>query len=94
MQASLLLVGEGLPCIAQLMRAVCHWLLATITLLKAGRTESGSSFAVPPRCEFLMLMLLSSPRSVPVQRPAASSSDVLACVDLSVYLMMEGNGDL
>lgn len=51
--------------------------------------HGGSSFAVPSQCKCVMLLLLFSPRSVPVQRPAASFSDVLTCVDLSVYLMME-----
>lgn len=55
----------------------------------SGGGGGGSSFAVPPWLKCLMLLLLFSLRSVPVQRPAASSSDVLTCVALSVYLMME-----
>lgn len=47
--------------------------------------------SVPPRRKGLMLLLLFSLRSF--QRPAAFSSDVLTCVDLSVYLMTEGNND-
>lgn len=44
--------------------------------------DGGSSFPVPSRYKF-------GCSSVLVQQPAASSSDVLTCVDLSVYLMME-----
>lgn len=69
-----------------LLPVVYHRLLAAITLTKA---EIGGRKL--PQCKGLMLLLLFSLRSF--QRPAASSSDVLTCVDLSVYLMTEGNSD-
>lgn len=89
MQAALFLASAVLLYSMLLLLMVCYWLLAAITSTMAERRKGGSSFAVPPRCRCLMLLLLFSLRSVPVQWPDASSSDVLTCVDLSVYLMME-----
>lgn len=53
------------------------------------REERRGEAALPRRCKCLMLLSLLSQRSVPFPRPAASSSDVRTCVDLSVCLMME-----
>lgn len=52
-----------------LLRVVCYWLLA----VSSTSTMAESSMALSPRCKRLMLLLLFSRRSVPVQRPAASS---------------------
>lgn len=89
MRAALFLASAVLLYSVLLLLMVCYWLLAAITLTMAERSEGGRGSAAPPRCRRLMLLLLFSLRSVPVQQPAASSSDVLTCVDLSVYLMME-----
>jgi len=42
----------------------------------------------------LNVVVIILPEVGAVQRPAASFSDVLTCVDLSVYLMMEGSAEL